>query len=339
MKELFFLLLFSVMVLFGRGQTITPELLGFESHEIIDADLGSINYYLTPNGDGPAKPLLVYLDGSGAYPLFQQMTMGIGSTVVLDYQSLSAEYRVLLISKPGVPFIDSVSFDETGFPQYDTPEEYTNKLSLFSRVNAADAIINKLVKEKTVDPNRVVVLGFSEGAQVGPFLAEKNKHVSHLMLFGGNGLHQFLDPLITARQQAINGQMTEVEAQATVDSLFRVYEDIYSHPTSTDAQWYGHSYLRWASFNHRAPLDALAALDIPIYIANGSRDENSVLSADYIKLEFIRLGKRNLTYHTYPGYDHQFNELIIEKGVFKEAIPRLNDVMSDAFGWLSTAAK
>ncbi len=325
------------LVLFSNtsfAQTIDPAQLGFEAYQLKTDELGVVNYYLTPSTDDEPKPLMVYLDGSGADPLFQQVEQGISSTIAMDYQQLSKNYQVLVISKPGVPFIGKGPLSVAGYSDYKEPVAYTERLSLAWRVESAHLIIQKLVEENTVDPTRIVILGFSEGAQVAPFVAEKNQHVSHVLLFGGNGLNQFFDPIITARQKALTGQTSEESAQRTIDSLYSVYADIYAQPASTQKRWWGHTYKRWASFAQRDPLEVLIELDIPIYMANGSLDENSVLSADYIKLEFIRQGKQNLTYKTYPNYDHQFNELIFENGAFKDAIPQLDYVLNAAFEWL-----
>ena len=318
------------------AQDLTPEMLGFESYTLTDENLGSVSYYITKTDQSEPKPLFVYLDGSGAFPLFQKVNGGIGSTVVIDFQNLSKEYTILLISKPGVPFIDEVGSDPSGFPSYDEPEAYTNKLSNQWRVESASKIIDKLVAEQLVDNSKVVVLGFSEGAQVAPFVARKNQYVSHLMLFGGNGLNQFFDPLINIRMLASSGQISEKEAQNQIDSLFLQYKEIYKNPEATDKHWWGHTYKRWASFTSEDPYKALTTLNIPIYMANGSLDENSVLSADYIQLEFIKQGKSNLTYKTYPGLDHQFNELIIEDNQVKGATSKLDEIMSAAYGWLDT---
>ena len=69
-------------------------------------------------------------------------------------------------------------------------------------------------------------------------------------------------------------------------------------------------------------------------MANGSLDENSVLSADYIQLEFIKNKKDNLTYKTYPNCDHQFNEIITKDGHLIDVKSKLGIVMSEAFEWL-----
>ena len=91
--------------------------------------------------------------------------------------------------------------------------------------------------------------------------------------------------------------MTHQEAQAAVDSLFTIYKKIYNDPNSTGKWYYGHPYKRWGSFCNDIPLEHLVKLEIPIYYLNGSIDRSTpILEADYIMLEFLRLGKTNLTY-------------------------------------------
>lgn len=317
-----------------NAQTITPNLLGFNEYKLQEEELGEVNYYLSSDSANIKKPLLLYLDGSGAFPLFQKTQNGIGSTVVINFQKLRNDYRILIISKPSIPFVDIVDSNENGFPVYKKTKEYSKKLSLDWRVNSANSIIDSLVVQDIIDTKKIVVLGFSEGAQVGPKLASINKKVTHLMLFGGNGLNQLFDPIITARMKATRGQISEMESQREIDSLFTEYKNIYENRNNTEREWWGHTYKRWASFTETDPYKYLLELEIPIYIANGSLDENSVLSADYIQLEFIKNEKDNLTYKTYPGCDHQFNEIITENGKFIEAKSKLDVVMKSAFEWL-----
>jgi predicted esterase len=330
MKKFYTTLTLLFICIYSNGQQITSKDLGFQIYKLKDKELGEINYYLSIDSTKTKKPLLVYLDGSGAFPLFIKSENGLGTTIAFDYKKISNKYRILLIGKPGVPFIDSISSDS----EQEHPDYYKQNLSLDWRVNSADSIINKLVEDKFIDSRKIVLMGFSEGAQVGPRLAKVNKHISHLLLFGGNGLNQFFDPIINARMKANKGLISESEAQEEVDSLFLEYKKIYSHPQDVEKEWWGHTYKRWASFTKIDPYKDLAELEIPIYIANGSLDENSVLSADYIKLEFIKLRKENLTYKTYPDYDHQFYEIITKDGQFVKAVPKLDEVMSHAFAWL-----
>lgn len=332
----FNLILFLIISIFIEvgAQDITPEMLGFSEYTLSNDGLGNVNYFISKSETTSQKPLLVYLDGSGPYPLFQKLEKGIGSTVVINFQELSKKYRILLISKPGIPFIDKVSKNENGFPKYEPTSEYIEKLSLDWRVNSANRVINHILENEIIKTEIVIAMGFSEGAQVVPKLASINKQIDAIMLFSGNGLTQLYDPLLSARINAAKGRLSEIEAQKQIDSLFKTYKEILKHPENTERKWYGHTYKRWASFAKNEPLKYLLQLNIPIYLVNGSLDENPVSSADYIQLEFIRHAKDNLTYKTYPNYSHQFNELSIENNQVVALIPKINEVMDEAFNWL-----
>lgn len=331
-REFLIVVLMLIGVCVG-AQTITPEMLGFEEYRATDPELGEVNYYLSKSYDSKPQPLLVYLDGSGVFPLFQQVEQGLGSTVVIDFQNLAKEYRILLISKPDVPFVDKVGRAPNGFPTYDAPAGYDERLSFQWRVGAAQLALSEVDKAQ-VDTSKIVVLGFSEGAQIAAAVAEKDSSVTHLMLFSSNGLNQLYDPLINARMKAKTGQLTEEQAQQEVDSLFLEYRNIHADPQATDKEWWGHTYKRWSTFSKTAPVNSLYQLKIPIYMANGSLDQNSVLSADYVNMVFMIQQKDNLTYKVYPNYDHQFNHHQFENGQFVNAIPKIQMVMREAFDWL-----
>jgi len=121
--------------------------------------------------------------------------------------------------------------------------------------------------------------------------------------------------IINTRIDEATGKITHQAAQANIDSLFAIYEKIYRNPLNTEKWYSGHPYKRWGSFCSDIPLDHLVKLDIPILFLNGSTDRNTpILEADYVKLEFLRLGKTNLTYRVLPGVDHSFYEVVMENG-------------------------
>lgn len=51
-------------------------------------ELGELNCYLSSDKSLKPKPLLIYLDGSGAYPLFVETEQGFSSSIAFDYQNL-----------------------------------------------------------------------------------------------------------------------------------------------------------------------------------------------------------------------------------------------------------
>lgn len=67
----------------------------------------------------------------------------------------------------------------------------------------------------------------------------------------------------------------------------------------------------WSSFTRNLPMEDMLRLDIPILMVTAGMDENAqILGLDYVKLEFLRLEKDNLTYKVFPNCDHYFYDVI-----------------------------
>ena len=168
-----------------------------------------------------------------------------------------------------------------------------------------------------------------------PLLAVENDKITHLVCMISGGLNQFYSSIINNRIDAMAGTITHREAQAAVDSLFDVYRQIYADPKSTEKSWYGHPYKRWGSFCTDIPLDHLVKLQIPILYVSASADRNApILQADYVMLEFLRLGKTNLTYQVLPGCEHWLYEIVVEDGKERQ-IWRREEAFGMVVDWIS----
>lgn len=320
----------------GSAQVSPSEKLGFRRFQLDLPVWGEVDYYVSTKKLDSTKPLLLYLDGSGPFPLYQKLEKGFGSSVMLDVKKLAEHYHIVLISKPGIPFVDSLAFNkELGYPEYQEPAEYTQKLSLDWRVQTADAVLNEVIQKFKVDRKKICIMGISEGFQVGAKLATVNLNITHLMLFVGNGLNQFFDFIIQARMASSNGMETD-STQKVVDSLFHAFAEINADPGNTTKQWYGHSYLRWSSFCNNIPLENIVSLNIPVYIVACSNDQNSaILGTDYLYLECLRLKKNNVTYKVYP-FDHSFNEFQIDANGKRYPVKNhMRMVIDEALVWLA----
>jgi hypothetical protein len=341
MKIALFCFLLSISSLKLQAQTYTAEQLGWKAFSIEAEALGKVSYYVTAQNIEKKKPLLLYLDGSGAMPLFQYTERGIGSSVALPYIELSDKYHFVIISKPGVPFIDSVGRDPlSGAPLYDPPLEYDKRLSLDWRVNAADLVLKECLNNLLIDYNQIGIIGISEGFQVGAKLLDVNKDVTHAMLLVGNGLNQMYDFVIQNRREADIGKITAEQAQDNIDSLYVIFDDIYANPQSTSKKWYGHTYLRWSSFCQNIPMESIIRTEIPVYMIACSQDHNTTaLGADYIKIESLRKRRNNIQYQVLP-YDHYFNEMIKDgSGKIVSSKSHIHEVIQDALRWWDEQSK
>ena len=332
MKKLLVLLLVICCSLSALCQ-LTPQHVGLKHYSYSSPTLGSINYYVSTAKIDSLKPVLLYIDGSGPLPLYQYTERGIMGGIPFDIKEISKQYHLVVISKPGVSFADSVRYnDSTGYPQSRMPDEYRKRLSLNWRVNACDAVLKDIGKHLKVDKKHIVILGISEGFQVGAALLSVNKSITHAILLVGNGLNQFYDFIVQARTDAVAGRISYDDAEGYIKQLQEEIADIYAHPNATDKEWQGHTYLRWSSFCNTTPMEHILATDIPIYIAVASRDRNtSVLSADYIYLESLKQGRKNISYHVLP-YDHMFNEFAGDNP--KPVANHTFDVITDALKWV-----
>lgn len=301
---------------------------GFIEHTFSDKKLGEVHFYISDTLHNTEKPLLVFLDGSGNNPLFYYKKSADGkknmySSVPLNLSALKIKYHVLLISKPNTAFVKEQQ------PEIFVDSVYDYYASCDWRVESASKAIEFALKNYPINKKKIVVFGYSEGGQVAPRLAVFNKNITHCIAFVGGALNQFFDEIIKYRNLAFNNEMSQEEAQTIIDSLYLEYQKIYAEADRTDKYWYGHTYKRWSSYTKIPTIDYLKQLTIPVYIAQGTDDQNtSVLSSDYLKLEFIRLHKTNLTYKTYPNCNHYFTNVKTHQNI-------LDKVIEEAMEWLN----
>jgi dienelactone hydrolase len=306
----------------------------FEHDTLVDKHLGTVVIHVSKTNIKEKKPLLVYIDGSGNYPLFYRKSNGnYNTSVAFDIARYAKEYTIVLISKPGIPFSDSLKYN-SGKAYYPSNEIYERSYSLQWRAGAASKAIDYLVKRIPVDLKHIIIMGYSEGSQVAPSVAVLNKKVTHVVCFVGNGLNQLYDFMINTRLDVDRNNITAEQGQKIIDSLYNEYAKIYANPLATDRKWFGATFLKWSSFSQTTPLENMLKLKIPIlYIAGGKDNNQTIIDMDYVKLEFLRKGKANLTYKVYPNSNHGFQETNMKDG--KEIkTDRSDEVNQFAIDWI-----
>jgi hypothetical protein len=317
MKHIIFLLLITTCTA-GIAQPIRPIDYELKHIAIHDKDLGLISFYVDTVGIGRKAPVFIDINGSGGLPLCLYIKADNYTTVLNTFNpnlidKLKEQYHYVIMDKPGTLFCDSVTehknladVDMSAVREnYKASNEYTKKLSLQWRVEATKKVITYLTKNKFWDESKIIAYGYSEGGQVVPSLAVADKRITHIIPIVGCGLNQFYDGLIAWRIKAAKGELTHKQAQDSVNAYLQTIKEIYKYPEETNKMYEGHSYKRWASFCSAVPMEQLEKLNIPIYMIVGTKDENSpIYGLDYVMLDFIRLGKTNLTYDPCVGCDH-----------------------------------
>lgn len=333
-RTFYFLLLIFLFseTIYGQHEKVTNN---WKTKSIQSSNLGEIQYHIYNNKINSRKPLIIYLEGSRNFPLYWLNPNGRYSTsTTLNFNSISNDYHVVLISKPNTPFVDSIQIASSGRKYYPLNDEYRKHYSLDWRVNSANLVIDEVFQKLNIDSSRVIVWGHSEGAQVAPAVAVKNKKVTHVVAMMGNSLNHLYDFILMERVSALNGEQSNEEAQSNIDSLYIEFEKIYNDPLSTEKEWFGETYYKWSSFTLNSPLENMLQLDIPILYVAGGNDRHSILNMDYAKLEFLRKGKHNLTYKVFPNCDHFFMETQTDESGKKEWIDHLNEVNGFTLKWV-----
>ncbi len=330
----FFVIIFTICnISYAQHDNITKN---WKTISINDSVLGKIDYHVNKNNINKRKPLIVYLQGSTNFPLYYLKPNGrYSSGITLNVSSMSNDYHVVLISKPNTPLVDSLEIAPSGRIQYPWRDGYSEKYSLHWRANSADKVINDALNKLNIDTSKVIIWGHSEGSQVAPAVALKNKKVTHVISMADNSLNHLYDFILMERFSALSGQKSNEEAQSNIDSLYIEFEKIYKDPKSTTKEWFGESYLKWSSFTLNSPIENMLKLELPILYVAGGNDLHSIMNMDYAKLEFLRKGKDNLTYKVFSNYDHFFLETKTNGSGKKEWIDHLNEVNNFALKWVN----
>jgi pimeloyl-ACP methyl ester carboxylesterase len=168
----------------------------------------------------------------------------------------------------------------------------------------------------------VLLVGSSQGGVVAADIAAADPRVTHLfMMASGGGWTQAEElEFFVEKEPGTLGMSSTAELRAKFD-------EIRAAPDSGEL-WAGHPFRMWSSYLWFRPLDGLAPLSIPMFLAQGTADRAvPVESARALRDELARLGRCNLTYVEYPGLDHHFEDAAGES--------RMVELQDDAYAWMA----
>lgn len=323
------IIIFGVFFLTGQflNAQCDKDLIMYKRYSI-EKENDTIKYHSYSKNDTLQKNILIYIQGSGPSPLFQIKREGKSlwmSGVPFDLETIPIDYTFFVVSKSGLPFCTKY-----GEP-FDVPQKYFHNETLEYRTNQIDEVIEDITTRLTTRPDKIVVIGHSEGSDVVAKLGTINKKVTHIGFWSGSGNSQFYDFPLFIRKDVNSGKITEEEALVQMDSLFIQYKDIMKNKDSINKFWLNNSYKRWYYFSEPA-IDNLIQIDIPIYIAMGAKDKSVPVESTYlIATEFIRKEKENLSFKVYPRLDHNFDK-ILENGKIER---HWNDVFLEFMNWVN----
>ncbi len=255
--------------------------------------------------EGKKKPLFLFCQGSLPIPLIitydENNKKGIYNVFVFNPDSLSNEYHLAIIGKPGIPLIASQKDLESDLSYKDSakifPRKYTDHNILDYYVNRDIAVIQFLQLQSWVSTSRLVVAGHSEGSTIAAKLASIYPKVTDLIYSGGNPMGRIMT--VIERSRAL-----ETDSSTDSERILSNWKSTVADQNNLDASQ-GDSRATSYGFSVPAPIDYLENLHIPVLVSYGTKDSGCPFD-DYLRVKTIREKKVNFTFKAYIGTEHNY---------------------------------
>lgn len=292
MNKVFFLILISLTT-FGQKK---PEDFGYK-HLTFKYNKTTVDVLIQSKKgeENIQKPLFFWCQGSMPQPILKYDETGLYGTFPFKVTDFLNEFHVVIIGKPGVPVISDVKDLKSNY-QYliendSVPKTYSDNNYLDYYVGRNNFVINKLLKEKWISKNKLVVAGHSEGSTIAAKLATKNDKVTHLIYSGGNPYGRILSML-----------QEEVNKRKNYD-LIEYWKFVVENKDNLDYNG-GDTYKATYDFSQPSAI-YLKKLKIPVLITYGTKDWNAPYN-DLLQIESIQSGLKNLEFKPYLDVEHNF---------------------------------
>ena len=249
------------------------------------------------------KPILIFIQGSLARPVLKYNGNKHFPPFPFSANILEVEYHIIVINKPGIPFIsDMEDLDKnkefidksTGLP----PAEYLEKNNLNYYVERNNKVIEYLIRQDWVDISKIVVAGHSEGSTIAVKLAEANQNVAQLIYSGGTPYYSRIASIISQDRAA------EPDSTNWVEKDFEYWKNTTDNPFDISREHGYNTYKGTYSFSENLSC-SFKKLKIPVLISYGTKDLACPYN-DLLRIEMIDNNKTNIDFKAYSGLEHNY---------------------------------
>ncbi len=188
------------------------------------------------------------------------------------------------------------------------------KATLGTLVADAAATVAALRAEPGIDPDRVGIVGHSEGAEVAGIVAEKDRAVKALALVASPG--RPLDQMILAQRDEENRQggfkddyvAREHRRMAEIYAALRAGKPVPATASPEERKVLEENYAWLATHFRHDPAKTLQKLRIPVFVAQGGKDFQVSVKEDTERLRaaIARAGNKRAQVKVYPELSHIF---------------------------------
>jgi hypothetical protein len=330
MNHLIFIAMFLLSKTYAFAQKV-PEDFGYRHIKMkyLD-DPVDIIIISKPGEEKIAKPLFLFCQGSLPRPVVKYDETGLYGTLPFDETPFLNDFHIVIIGKPFIPIISNVNKlgknyiflkdKEKEIP----PKGYIDRNYLDYYVFRNNSIVKQLFKERWVKINQLLVAGHSEGSSVAAKMASINKKISHLIYSGGNPYGRISTILEQSRS-------VESDSLPQGEKVIENWKNIVEN--KSEIQYDGNDTFK-ATYSFSLPQrDHLLELKIPVLVTYGTHDWD-VSFNDLFQIEAIREHKRNITFRSYVGLEHNYFPKN-SNGFVNEEIYNWDKVAEDWLEWLN----
>jgi predicted esterase len=264
---------------------------------LLDREGPPVQYYLSR----PAQksPLVLYIQGSGCVPPFVGLGTANRYSTLYSWVPLAQQkrYAVMAVDKPY----------QSSEPQKGQAGSAIGCAGAFNEHFSYDLWLATLTQalrhaltRPEVDPSRVLVIGFSEGAPMAAGLARAVPEVTDVVLVGANGPTQLYDFAANIYRSTDSDEIK----LARLQELDATFSAISADPKSSTKFAWGHPYLRWSSFFAQSTSENLAHSKARVYLASGMQDNSVPILSTEVMYAQLRAQGRDVTFRRVPMAGH-----------------------------------
>lgn len=276
--------------------TQAPELRSYRAYSFSGSGFPSFNVFRAAPIAGAAASagMVVYVPGSGCGSNFE-IRHGKAEPGWFD--------RIRQLAGPGTEF---VAADRPGVKLFAQPIEpgrgddcspEFNEVGFDEVARGLAALVDDLVRQRSVPPSFVLLIGSSDGAPVAALAASRSASVTHVAMLSGGGDNQLEELLLSAS----TGKSSD--SNERLRSVFRLLDTV-TNPSSSPKVLWGQPIARWRSALSVSITQALLDAKAAVYVVGGTDDDSvPIASMDLLAARLLR-AKKSVVLERIPHADH-----------------------------------
>jgi pimeloyl-ACP methyl ester carboxylesterase len=284
------------------------------------------------------KPTIVYLTGSLPKPLIIEFEDGYQMMAPFNYfdvKQLVDHYNLVVVSRPFTPLhafeTDLVNYlyvpDKSNPNCFDLNYLRCDNLEYLGERTAF--LIDQLVELEQISPDRIILMGHSQGGREAPRVAALNNKISDVIVLNCGAYGRMQHVLVDLMRDVVRGEVSFEHYLERRTAALEYLQLAIATPNELSCERGSHkNVLSFATHM----LNDILQTKANIYYASGSHDV-SALHADQLLIDCWMENKTNITTKVFPNSEHSFIHVNSDGSLNYETM-YWDKVITDALDWL-----